>query len=78
MDFTGVSGTLTATSISIKFTRLLSTSDSKDIAITDSSIFVLWAYSPVAGSTPTIYGAVFVTKEDGEGRIKGTWTLVIF
>ena len=47
----------TATSVRISFTRALVTGDaSTDVAIGNAALFLLWAYSPVAGYSPSIYG----------------------
>ena len=47
--------TQNATTTRITFTRLLSTGDSKDFVIPNAAIYMIWAYSPTKGSSPTSY-----------------------
>jgi hypothetical protein len=50
-DVTSVSGSATSSSTTITFTRLVNTNDKYDQVIVDGSMYVLWAYAPIKGTS---------------------------
>jgi hypothetical protein len=65
-DVTGVSGTRTSTSLTVTFTRPLTTGDARDYAISNAGLYLLWAYSSQVPVSSTAYaqhnwdGSVYV------------------